>query len=168
VVAVTVTRAPSRLSRSLALLAGSGSLVGSSLGATDALPAGLVGLALLGGGLLAGSRRLATYGTAGLLVGVVVAGLRGAGPASLLVGLLGAVLAWDITDHGVSVGQHLGREADTRRVELVHAAASLLVGSVGAGVGYLVYVVATGGQPVSALVLLLVGVVVLVGALRSA
>jgi hypothetical protein len=99
--------------------------------------------------------------------GVLVAGVRGGGPEALLVGLLGTVLAWDVADNAVGLGAQLGRETDTRRVEAVHTAGSLVVGAAGAAVGYGVFLVAAGGQPVAALVLLVVGVVALAAALRG-
>jgi hypothetical protein len=166
VVVTGVTRGPSALSGSVALLAGAVSLLGSTLGATDALPVALLGVTVLGVGVYRSSRRGVTVGAGALLAAAVVSGVRGAGPEPLLVGVLGSLVAWDVAEHGIGVGEQLGRETDTRRVELVHAASSLLVGSAGGAVGYLVFSLSAGGQPVSALVFLLVGVVALVAALR--
>ncbi len=162
----TVTRAPSAPSGSVALLAGAVSLLGSTLGAADALPVAVLGVAVLAAGVYRASRRAVTVGAGALLLAVVVSGVRGAGPEPLLVGVLGSLVAWDVAEHGIGVGEQLGRETETRRGELVHAASSVLVGTAGAAVGYLVYSLSAGGQPVSALVFLLVGVVALVAALR--
>jgi hypothetical protein len=162
-----ITRKPSPLGSSLSLLTATVGLGGAALGAPGALAPAALGVLLVGLGLVRVSRRLVTLGGAALFAGVVLAGVQGAPPESLLLSTLGAVLAWDVADHAIGVGEHLGREADTRRVELVHAATSLLVGVFGAGVCFATYVVAAGGQPVSALVLLLLGAVALVAALRG-
>jgi hypothetical protein len=64
---------------------------------------------------------------------------------------------------GASLAAQLGREADTRRVEVVHLVGSAAVAAAAATVGYGVYLTAGGGQPVAALLLLLLaGVILLV------
>jgi len=161
-----LTHRPSVLSASLSTLAASASLVAVALADTNALLVALPGVALVGGGALRGSTRLVSLGGLALTGGVVLAGLAGGGPEALLLGALGALLAWDVAEHGIGIGEHLGREARTARVELVHAAVTLLIGAVAAGVGYAVYRGIAGGQPMAALVFLLVGVVAAVAALR--
>jgi hypothetical protein len=108
-----------------------------------------------------------TLGAVGLFGGVLLAGAQGGGPEALVLGLLGTVVAWDVGEHAVGLGEQLGREATTTRSELVHAAASLAVGAAGATLGYGVFLVAAGGQPTTALVFLLIGVVALAAAVRS-
>lgn len=162
-----VTRTPPAASAALSVVAAGGAV--ASLALVDAValaPAALGSLALLVG-LARASRRLVTAGAAGLLVGVGVAGALGGGPEPLLVALVGTALAWDSADHGIGVGEHLGREADSTRVVAVHAAGTLAVATLAAGVGYGVYRAASGGQPVTAVVFLLVGVVALAAALRG-
>jgi hypothetical protein len=162
-----ITRKPSSLGSSLSMVAATLGLGGAALGAPGALAPAALGVLLVGLGLFRVSRRLVTLGGAALFAGVVLAGVQGAPPESILLGALGSVLAWDVAEHAIGVGEHLGREADTTRIELVHAATSLLVGVFGAGVCYATFLVAAGGQPVSALVLLLLGAVALVAALRG-
>jgi hypothetical protein len=168
VVGVTeVTRAPSLLSLSLSLFAAALSLVAAVLGGGSVgLPASSLGVLLVGVGVFRGSRRVLTYGTAALLLGLVLAGWSGAVPEALVAGALFALVGWDVGEHGIGVGEQLGRESDTTRVELVHAAATTFVGAFTAVVGYGTYRAATGGEPVTALVFLLVGAVALVAALR--
>ena len=82
-------------------------------------------------------------------------------------GVIATVLAWDFGEQAISVGEQLGREADTTQLEITHAAGSTVVG-VGAGaLGYGIYLVSSGGQPVPTLVFLLLAAVVLTSALRN-
>jgi hypothetical protein len=164
---VTVTRKPPRLSVGLSAVAALVGLSGVALASVAGAGVAAVGFLGVVVGLALARRRWLTGGAVGLFAGVVVAGARGSPPEPLLVGLLGAALAWDVGEHGIGVGEQLGREADTTRVELVHAAASTAVGTGGVVLGYGVYLVATGGQPVTALVFLVVGVVALAAALRA-
>lgn len=160
------TERPPTLAASLALLSGFVSVFALGFGSVGALAAGAVGTVVLAGGLYAASRRLVALAGAAFLLGVLLAGGRGAAPEPLLVAALGAVLAWDLGEFALGVGEQLGREADTARLTLVHAASDLLVGVVGAGAIYGVFLATRGGQPASAVVFLLLGVVVLVAALR--
>lgn len=161
-----ITRKPAVVSTSLAVLAGMCSALAVALGSVTGLALAGPGLLALAVGLLTGGRRTLGAGGTLLVGGVLLAGSQGAGAEPLLFGLLTAVLAWDIGEHGIGVGEQLGREADTTRVELVHAGASTFVGVVSAGIGYGAYFGATGGQPVTALVFLLLGAVILVSVLR--
>lgn len=162
-----VTHAPPPLSVALSLLFGTVALGGVGLASIEGLPFAAVGLLLVAVGLLRGSRSWLSRGTVVAATGVIVAGARGAPPEPLLVGLLGTILAWDVGEHAVGLGEQLGREAETTRVEVAHAAASLTVGAGATVLGYGVYLGATGGQPVAALVFLLIGVTALVAALRN-
>ncbi|WP_228546212.1 DUF7519 family protein [Halegenticoccus tardaugens] len=164
--AVDVDRAPAHLSSSLALLAALASVLASGVASVAALAPGAFGIVATAIGVGRGSRRALLVGCGALILGVLAAGVEGGGPEPLLVGTLGAVLAWDVGENGIGLGEQLGRSAETTRAELVHAAASLLVGSFAATVGYGAYAAAAGGQPVAALVFLLVGAIALVSALR--
>ncbi|MFA1610317.1 DUF7519 family protein [Halobellus rubicundus] len=161
-----MTAKPPVRGAALSLVAGGACLAALALGSVDALAVGALALAVLAGGLYAAARRAVTVAGAGFLLAILLAGSRGAAPEPLLLATLGAVLAWDLGEFAVDVGEQLGREADTDRLLLVHAAVSLLVGVAGAGTAYGVSLAVGGGQPTSAVVFLLVGVVVLVAALR--
>lgn len=161
-----IDRSPALASAAVSL---SAALVGSLalvLAAPRVAAVGAVGVVLLVAALLAGSRRVVGWAGGLLFVGALAGGLSGAGSEALLVCAVGAAVAWDAGDFAVEVGRQLGRDAPTRRLELVHAGFSLLVGTLAAGVGYGVYAAATGGQPLAALVFLLFGAVVLVSTLR--
>lgn len=161
-----ITRAPSLLSLSVSLLAATASLAAGATTASAGLPVAALGVVVLAVGLFRGSRRLVTAGGVFLFAALLLAGAAGASPAALVLGVLFAVLAWDVGEHGIVVGEQLGREADTTRVELAHAAVTLAVGATATAVGYGLYRAAAGGQPVTALVFLLLGLVALVAALR--
>lgn len=159
-----VDHAPARLSAGLAVGA-----VGVAIAATGvaAAPFGVAGLVLVGLGVVRGRRSAVTLGAWLALAGVVVAGLGEAPPEALLVGTAAAVLAWDLGEQAITVGDQLGRAASTRTLELVHAAYSTIVAVAGIAVGYGLFLLATGGQPVTALVVLLGAALALAAALRD-
>ncbi len=128
----------------------------------------IVGLATvaLTAGLFRRSARLLSWGVGIGLVGIAIAGYFGGAIEPLLVGGVALAFAWDLADHGLSVGEQVGREARTRRNVAVHAGTNLLVGGVAVGIAYGVSVAAGGGRPVAALALLLFGGVLLASAFR--
>lgn len=161
-----ITRRPSRFGTSLSLAAASLAVVSLLFAAPLAAVAALAGTVVLGVGLVVASRRFVTVGGAVVLVGVLYAGYLGAPPEPLLVGALFGVLSWDVGGNAVSVGNQLGRESPTTRAETVHAAASLAVGAFSVIIGYGVYVAAGGGQPLAALLFLVIGTVALVSGFK--
>lgn len=164
---MTVARKPPRLG---VALAGTAAAVGAAALALVSLPAGgigVLGVVSVAVGTLVGSRRILGVGAVALGAAVLLAGgLSGAGPGPLLVGGLAAALSWDLGEHALGLGEQLGRGTDVTRNLATHAAASVAVGVVAAAVTFGVYVSAAGGQPVAALVFLLVGAVALVSAVR--
>jgi hypothetical protein len=149
------------------------SLAAAGTAATGAAVASPAGGALLGAaavaflaGALRGSTRVVTWGAALGVVGIAVAGYRGAAAEPLLVAAIGLAVAWDVADHGVGLGEQVGRGARTRRNVAVHAGTSVLVGALAAGLAYGVTLAVGGGQPIAALALLLAGGIALVSALR--
>jgi hypothetical protein len=120
-------------------------------------------------------------GTLGVLSGVLLGGTAGAGaaafglPALVTFGAVAAALfVWDLGEHATTLGAQVGREAPSARVELVHVAAGLgvTVASVAlAGAATLAAPVLGGlaspGAAVLATALLLVGVLLLVGELKT-
>ncbi|MDZ5812952.1 hypothetical protein U4E84_16550 [Halorubrum sp. AD140] len=142
----------------------------ASLAALLAAPLGgtLVGVAAVG--LAAGSTRRSprtlSWAAGAGVVGLAVAGYRGGSVEPLLASGVALAVAWDVADHGLSVGEQVGRGARARRNVAVHAGTSALVGALAVAVAYGVYVAAAGSQPVAALALLLFGAVALASALR--
>lgn len=160
-----VDRGPAALSRSLSAFAGVLGLVTSGFYSWIGLSIGVVGLVVLTVGLVRGETPVVTVGSFGLFLGAVVTGAQGAPVAPVLAGVVLAVVAWDVGGNAISIGQQLGRSADTVRIELLHAGASLAVGTLSAGIGYGVYWFGASGQPVPAVVFLLLGAVLLIATL---
>lgn len=156
---------PARLSSGLTL--GAGGIVVAVTGTSFGGGLGVLGLFLLGLGVWRGSRPAVTTGAWSAIAGVVTAGATGAGPESILLGTAAAVLAWDLGEQAINVSEQLGRDARTRNGELVHAANSTLVATVGVALGYGLFLVASGGQPVTALVVLLAAALLIAAALRD-
>ena len=160
-----VNRSPPRLSEGLALGAGAvGAL--ALVVSPPAFGPGVLGVIAVGVGLLRRSRAAVTLGAAGVFCGVLLAGLTGVPPELLLCSTASAVVAWDVATFAIDLGAELGRAAETRRLELVHAGASAGARArCGAVVGAVVYRL-VGGGPALAPVALLCGAVVLAVALR--
>ena len=117
-------------------------------------------------GLFRARERVVTFGAAVVVTGALVAGLEGSSIGPVLIAATAGVLAWDFATVAIDLGEQLGRETDTGRIETVHAFGSVLVGFVTIVVGYGVYLSATENQPTVAVVLLLVSATVLAAALK--
>ena len=157
-----IDRSPTRLSRTVSGAFAVVALLAGCRYSWTALGVGTAGLAVLLAGIGAGSRSRTTLGCALLFVGTVIAGVRGGPVGAILVSTVATVLAWDAGTTAIDLGDQLGREAPTARLELVHIAGSAGVGLLTAGSGYLVYANAAGGYPLSALLALIVAAVLLV------
>lgn len=161
-----IERSPTRLARWASAAAGLLALVSSGFYSWPALVAGTLGLVFLLAGVVRGTNRSVSVGAFGLFAGAVLAGAQGAPVLPVLASVTASVLAWDFGGYAIGLGRQLGPAADTRRLETVHLAASTAVGAVVAAVGFGLYRVGTGDQPVAALVLLVVAAVLLVAALE--
>ncbi|WP_136687221.1 DUF7519 family protein [Halorhabdus amylolytica] len=127
----------------------------------------VVGAVVVVIGTLLGSRRVLGLGSLLQFGAVVAAGISSLSAGLVLVGLVAAVLAWDIGEQTIGVGEQLGTEAQTRRPIAVHAAASTLVGAIAIGGVYVTYLTVTGGQPLLALVLFLGGGAIVLLSMRT-
>ena len=163
-----VDHAPARASAVLSIGAlGTAVATVGLLGVPVGTLVAVAGVPFLLYGVLRGSRRGVSLGAFAVFGGVVLAGIVGAPPGPLLVGTAATVIAWDLGEQAINVGEQLGREARTVRGELVHAASGTVVGGLAIAAGYGVFALATGGQPLAALVLLLVAAIALVEAVRD-
>lgn len=165
--AAVPARAPPALSMALAIVLGALAVAFLAAASLVAGATGLVALALLVAALSLVSRRVGRLAGATYALAFVAAGATAAIPAPLVGGAVLAVAAYDVADHALGLAAHVGREAGTRRNELVHAAGSLAVGAAAGAVAYGAALVAGGGQPATALGLLLFGGVVILAALRE-
>jgi len=131
---------------------------------------GLVGMALLGLGVRPlrqrFARRFVSAGLAAMIVGVALVGVfEAAGPLRLLGATAAAIAAWDVAEHGISLGEQLRTDAETRAVELLHGGTTSAYGAVTVVVGLVVYDYGASGLPLGALVLLLAAAVTLLALL---
>lgn len=132
---------------------------------------GLAGLGLLVGAVAPlrgrGSRLLVKVGTGGLFLCVVFAGLfREAELSLLLLAGAGTVLAWDGGDYAIGVGEQLGRQARTWRLETAHLLASALVSAIAVASVLLAQRVADNQLSLASFVLTFLAALVMLGALR--
>lgn len=133
---------------------------------------GGVGLATMALGTVVGRRSVVDMAGLALVGAVVATGLElpsGGGPLVAVVVLamaVASVVAWDVATNGIDMGEQLGRQGDTTRAEAAHAVGTATVGVFVAGASLGVYQLASGGQPVVALVFMLVAMLALVSALR--
>lgn len=152
------------------VVSGAGTLQGAVAWA-QFLP-GVLGIVLVGLGVrpLSGrfARRFVSAGLAALVLGVVLVGIfQGADPVVLLAAAAAAVVAWDVAEHGISLGEQLRSDARTGPVELVHAGVSGGYGAVLVVGATFLYENGATGLPLSVLVLLLAAAVIAMLALYN-
>ncbi len=127
----------------------------AGLASTTGLGFGAVGALAIGAGLATGGRTFVDVGAVAVFFGVVVAGLEATVVGPTVFGTIAVVLAWDLAHTAIDIGEQLGRETQTRRLEAVAIVSSLLVGLLAGAIGYAVFIAGAGGQPVAMVVLLL-------------
>ncbi|KDE59320.1 hypothetical protein EL22_23190 [Halostagnicola sp. A56] len=162
-----VTRRPTSVSRTVAFGGAMVAVLAATVGSIYGFGIGVVGLAVLALGLARGNRDAIDVGSLAIFAGVVAGGLQGESVELTVLATIGTVLAWDLGHDATDLGEQLGREAETARLEAVHVLSSLLIGLVAATLGYGVYVFAAGGQPIAAVVLFVLAGAALVVALGS-
>lgn len=165
---VDIEHAPARVSGALAVVSGLIVVIASGFTSVLALLFGLLGLVGLASGIFAlQSRRSVVVSTAVLFIAVLVSGVMGNATELLLASGIGTILALDLGQNAVSVGRQMTTDTYTRRGEIVHAGVSALVGVVITAIGYGIYLLSAGGQPVAALALLLLATVLLIWSFRT-
>lgn len=166
--AVDVTHSSSRISGILAVMAGVIAVVSVAFTSVLALLFGVLGLVGIAAGIFAlDSRRGVMVGSGVLFVAVLLSGMYGNITTLLIAGTLGTIVAMDLGQNAVSVGRQLTTDAYTRRGEFVHAFGTVAVGVIVGALAYTVYLVSPSGQPLSALVLLLLAGVLFVWSFRT-
>lgn len=99
---------------------------------------------------------LATTGAGLVFAAVLLAGVtRVADRFALLLGTVGVVAAWDAARYATTLGQQVGRTATTHRAEVVHVAATLLVGAVFVALAETAWAVGVTGLPLAGLLVFL-------------
>ncbi|MFP9059967.1 hypothetical protein ACLI4R_05480 [Natrialbaceae archaeon A-chndr2] len=162
-----LTRKPTRRNTAASITAALGTLVVIGSGSPAGGLFGLVGLGLLALGLHRGVRLGVDLGGGILFISVVLGGLQGLSPEASVIGAVGTLLAWDLANSAVELGEQLGRETVTGRLEAAHIVTSLAVGLLSATVGYGVFVFSGAGYSLGVVVLLILAVVFLIAGLRS-
>ncbi|MXV62768.1 hypothetical protein GS429_11960 [Natronorubrum sp. JWXQ-INN-674] len=157
----TITRRPTVVLSAATIAAVLAAVLAIGAGADSALAFGLLGAVCLAAGVVRGLPTALDVGAVVLFIGVVVGGLEQTAVEPTVIGTIATVIAWDLGHSAVDLGEQLGRESRTARLEAVQIVSSLLVGLLSGTVGYAVYVVAGGGQPVAAAVLLLLAAVLI-------
>lgn len=158
---IEVDHAPPRLSQLVGVAA---ALLGTALTALFAplaIPFGISGAVIFAASLLVTySTRWLTIGTALILVGAMISGAFGVMTPELLLLAVGATLVgWDAGQHGIVVGDQLGRQTKSQRNQLVHVAATVLVVALISVFSYLVYLLGSGGRPGPAVATVVLGIV---------
>jgi hypothetical protein len=153
-----------RLLRASTLVAGLVTV--ATLAVSGGEPAGVAAAGLAG--LLVGTRRerrgVVDLGGAVVLLAVVLAGSRGHPVNLLVLGTVGALVAWDSASHAVGLGTQLDDEAVTQRGEAVHLGVTLVATAALATLAMLTFV--AGGQvPLVAGLLLAAGAVLVASGL---
>lgn len=133
---------------------------------------GLVGVTLLALGLAparaASPRRFVSVGTAFLVANVALSGLvHGAELWMLLGGFTAAVVAWDVGEQAINVGEQLGVRARTWQIEASHAAATGAYGALAVGAAAGFRQVEVTGVPLVGLLLLVTASIALLVALYN-
>lgn len=126
-----------------------------------------LGAAFVAGGLWRRSRPTLAIGCASLVCAAVFTGFVGTTPVRGLATVAAAFVAWDVGENAIALTEQLGPRADTWRLEALHAAATTAVATAGVGLVYVAFTAATGGQPSTAVLLLSVGAMALLAALRT-
>ncbi|WP_254863168.1 DUF7519 family protein [Halovivax gelatinilyticus] len=161
-----VTRRPTRIAGGVSLVAGLGIVVSTIVEPVPATIVSVVGLALIATALSIGSRRVLDLGAFVGLVGVSIGALS-APVVWPLVGTVSVIVAWDLGGVAIRLGEQLGREAETARLELWYVLSSTAVGAGTAALAYGVYRYTEYGIGLDALVMILlagVGAILALGA----
>lgn len=154
-------RRPPSLSLAVSLVWLSLSVVITSLFSFESVPLGLVGILIIIGAFFRQSRQLLSIGVALVVVGVIVAGVVSMPIAWTLLAGTVAILGWDAGSTTLSLGEQLGRQAQTHRIEAMHIGSSAAVGFGTVAIAYTVIYTAGGARTVSAILLLVVAVAIL-------
>lgn len=159
--AVDFEEKPDRGTVLLTAVAGLVAVTATAVAPTAAL-VGLVGISVMVVGVNLPSRAVLTIGTMGLFAAVILAALAGASPELAVIGAAATVVAWDAAENGISLGQQLGRAAETTRPAIVHLVATVVVAVVVGVVVVVTFRLARRGQPTLASLLLLFAAVLFI------
>lgn len=166
---IEIEHAPPRITQ---VVAGVAALIGTLLTAPFvplAIPFGLAGLVIVAGSLFVMySIGWLTIGTGMILLAALISGAYGAlSPELMLVAVGATIVAWDAGQHGIVIGEQLGRQTRSQRNQIVHIAASSLVIALVSAFVYFVYLLGGDGRPAPAVAIVVVGVLIMAWVYRS-
>lgn len=157
-----IDRSPATVSRRLAVAAGGLVVV---LGVLSSWPsAALGGLSWLGLvlGLSRRSQRLLAVSCSGFWISAIAAALARVSVELVVVMVVLVVVVWDTGHRALEIGTTLTRTATTDRIELLHGAATIAVGTTSLLLGYGLYVVVSASESVASVLCFLLSGLVLV------
>lgn len=166
---VEVVHAPPRLTQIVSIAA---ALIGVALTIPFtilAIPFGVAGFVLVAASVFRlYSRGWLTAGIGMILFGALITGSSGALPPELLlVGVGATLIAWDAGQHGIVLGNQLGRQAPSQRNQIVHITSSALVIGIVSIFTYGIFLVGAAGRPEPAVALAVIGLIVLIWTQRT-
>lgn len=160
-----VDRRPGRTSVAFAIAAAA--VATPLLGLRIAVPVHLLGPSMLVAGAVLGRRHLLDYGAVVTMATIALGGtVVTPPPERIVLAAVVTIVAWDVGQYGITIGDQLGRGAATARIEFVHAALTATVGLAAAAVGYAAYLLIDAEGSALAVALLLAGILALATALR--
>lgn len=130
---------PSNIAGSCALGAGLVAVVIAALGSTASAVIAVAGFGLVGWAVRRGGSASLDLGSVMLFLALVHGTSQTASMGGALVGSLAVVLAWDFGHTARDIGHQLGRESQTKRLELVRISTSVLAGLVPVSIVYLIF-----------------------------
>lgn len=158
---------PPRLAASVASIAAVVAVVLTAFGGGTAVGIATLGLPLLAIGALRGRRVLVSLGGILVVFGAIVGGTNGAPAPAVLAAVAASFVAWDVAEFGINVGEQVGRVARTRNAILAHAAGTTIVAAGTTLTGVAIFTNSPSGRPLTALLLLLSGAVIIAAALTE-
>lgn len=158
---------PPRLAGGIAVLAGVTGVILAAPGGFTPMGLAALGLPPLVLGAFQGRRRYVSVGSLLLASGAIVGGVGGAPEPTVVAAMAATFVAWDVAEHGVGLGEQVGRVARSRNAVLAHAAGSTAIASSTTIAAILLFTVGPSGRPLRALLLLLVGAVLIAVALTD-
>lgn len=152
---------PGRTGQVLALLPAVLAVAAAGTG-TSPLLVTVVASVVLVLGVRLGSRAVATVAAIALFGGVLLAGVGGASILRVTVGAAGTVVAWDAATYAIGAARQLGADAATTDLLVVHVATTAVFAAL-VGIGAVsIYWTSRGGEPTTAVALLLAAAVLFV------
>lgn len=156
-----IDRSPARASTWIALTASSVCVLSIALWHWLGLLLTLFGFGCVVFGLVRRSRTLLGAGVGWFTIAAVFGVVIGVPTELVLVAMVCAVLAWDAGQRALTLGEQLGQEATTTRLEVLHTAASGFVGVVTLGLTVFLSSTLSFSYPIVSILLVSGGVVVL-------